>query len=260
MVGTREPVLHPIPILSLRPTQMTVGMREVEEKRRRWRAQESNKKRAESLGQRMIPVVRGPNQHHYVVDHHHLARALHDEGVKDVLVTVIADLSMVDRDAFWVVMDNRRWVYPYNSKGERCHFKDIPKSVAPISRTTRSAVSPVNYDAWVALPRIRRRSANFFGPIFCAAGCREKRSRPISRSRSSKGWAWPRAGTQSTCRAGAGRLGKRALNSSPTETSGQPSQAKPATWRFIGGSGAGQEGLLTYPSRIMHGVSRRIVK
>jgi hypothetical protein len=132
MVGTREPVLHPIPILSLRPTQMTVGMREVEEKRRRWRAQESHKKRAESLGQRMIPVVRGPNQHHYVVDHHHLARALHDEGVKDVLVTVIADLSMVDRDAFWVVMDNRRWVYPYNSKGERCHFKDIPKSVADL--------------------------------------------------------------------------------------------------------------------------------
>jgi hypothetical protein len=42
MVDTREPVLHPIPILSLRPTQMTVGMREVEEKRRRWPAQESD--------------------------------------------------------------------------------------------------------------------------------------------------------------------------------------------------------------------------
>ena len=29
-------------------------------------------------------------------------------------------------------MDNRRWVYPYNSKGERCRFKDIPKSVADL--------------------------------------------------------------------------------------------------------------------------------
>ena len=29
MASTREPTLHPIPILSLRPTQMTVGMREV---------------------------------------------------------------------------------------------------------------------------------------------------------------------------------------------------------------------------------------
>ena len=37
MPNLREPILHPIPILSLRPTQMTVGMREVKEKRKRWR-------------------------------------------------------------------------------------------------------------------------------------------------------------------------------------------------------------------------------
>jgi hypothetical protein len=132
MANTREPVLQPIPILSLRPTQMTVGMREVKEKRQRWRAHKSTKKQAKLLGKHMIPVVLGPDQRHYVVDHHHLARALHDEGVKDILVTVIADLRMVDRDAFWGVLDNRRWVYPYNAKGERCHFRDIPKSIADL--------------------------------------------------------------------------------------------------------------------------------
>ena len=52
-----------------------------------------------------------------------------DEGVKSVLVTVIADLTMVDRDAFWGVLDNRRWVYPYDARGERRHFKDIPRTV-----------------------------------------------------------------------------------------------------------------------------------
>ena len=36
---------------------------------------------------------------------------------------------MVDRDAFWGVMDNKRWVYPYDAKGERRPFKDLPKSV-----------------------------------------------------------------------------------------------------------------------------------
>lgn len=132
MANTREPVLQPIPILSLRPTQMTVGMREVKEKRQRWRAHKSTKKQAKLLGKHMIPVVLGPDQRHYVVDHHHLARALHDEGVKDILVTVIVDLRMVDRDAFWGVLDNRRWVYPYNAKGERCHFRDIPKSIADL--------------------------------------------------------------------------------------------------------------------------------
>ena len=33
----REPVLHSTPIDSLRPTQMTVGMREVAQKRQAWR-------------------------------------------------------------------------------------------------------------------------------------------------------------------------------------------------------------------------------
>ncbi|MCD0419543.1 chromosome partitioning protein ParB [Rubrivivax sp. JA1024] len=131
MTNPREPVLHTIPILSLRPTQMTVGMREVKEKRLRWR-QHKAKKQAELLGKHMIPVVLGPGKKHYVIDHHHLARALHDEGVKDVLVTVIADLTMVDRDAFWVVLDSRRWVYPYDAKGERHHYREIPKTVAEL--------------------------------------------------------------------------------------------------------------------------------
>src|SRR5438128_12062308 len=95
MTNTREPRVHPVPILSLRPTQMTVGMREVKEKRKRWRDHKSKKKQAKLLGKHMIPVVLGPDQHYYVVDHHHLARALHEEGVKDILVTVIADLTMV---------------------------------------------------------------------------------------------------------------------------------------------------------------------
>ena len=94
MPNTRDPILKPVPIVSLRPTQMTVGLREVKEKRKRWREQKSDKKRAEMLGTHMIPVVEGPDGHHYVVDHHHLARALHDEGVENVLVTVIGDLTM----------------------------------------------------------------------------------------------------------------------------------------------------------------------
>jgi hypothetical protein len=131
MTNTREPRVHPVPILALRPTQMTVGMREVKEKRNRWREQDKEKQ-ADSLGKHMIPVVHGPDQRYYVIDHHHLARALHDEGVKEVLVTIVGDLRMVERDAFWGVMDNKRWVYPYDAKGERRHFKDLPKSIADL--------------------------------------------------------------------------------------------------------------------------------
>jgi hypothetical protein len=84
--------------LDLRPTQMTVGMREVKAKRKRWR-DESKKKGEEFLGKHMIPVILGPKHQHYVIDHHHLARALHDEGVKDVAVTVVANLSKLDQTA-----------------------------------------------------------------------------------------------------------------------------------------------------------------
>src|SRR6201995_2038288 len=132
MANTREPSLHPVPITSLRPTQMTVGMREVKEKRKRWREHKSGKKQAELLGKHMIPVVLGPDKRNYVIDHHHLALALHEEGVKDVLVTVVADLSMVERDAFWGVLDNHRWVYPYDAKGERRHFTEVPKTVTAL--------------------------------------------------------------------------------------------------------------------------------
>ncbi len=131
MVAIREPVLHPVPIASLRPTQITVGMREVDEKRQRWRAHKG-KKRAEFLGRHMIPVILGPKQRHYVIDHHHLARALHDEGVEDVLVTVVADLDALDASAFWVVLDHRGWVHPYDEAGRRRGFGDIPKSISAL--------------------------------------------------------------------------------------------------------------------------------
>ena len=129
--NAREPRVHPVPILSLRPTQMTVGMREVKEKRKRWR-EHGKKKQSDLLGTHMIPVVFGPDERYYVIDHHHLGRALHDEGIKEVLVTVVGDLRMVEKEAFWGVMDNKRWVYPYDSKGERRAFRDLPKSVADL--------------------------------------------------------------------------------------------------------------------------------
>ena len=131
MSNPREPTVHPVSILDLRPTQMTVGMREVKEKRQRFR-EKKGKKQSDMIGTHMIPVVRGPDKRYYVVDHHHLARALHDEGIKDILVTVIGDLTMVGKDAFWGVMDNKRWVYPYDAKGERRDFKDLPKSISDL--------------------------------------------------------------------------------------------------------------------------------
>jgi hypothetical protein len=131
MVSVREPILHPVAIDELRPTQLTVGMREVEAKRREWR-DKKDRKAGEFLGRHMIPAILGPKDRHYIIDHHHLARALHDEGVKNVLVTVVANLSRLERDAFWFVLENRNWVHAFDDDGRRRSYQDIPKSVADL--------------------------------------------------------------------------------------------------------------------------------
>jgi hypothetical protein len=131
MVTLREPVLHPVLISELRPTQITVGMREVKAKRERWKTL-GGKKRGEFLGKHTIPVILGPKDRPYVIDHHHLSLALHEEGVKDILVTVVANLSKLDTDAFWVVLDNRSWMHPFDDQGRRRGYDALPKTVSKL--------------------------------------------------------------------------------------------------------------------------------
>ena len=127
----REPIYKPTPLVDLRPTQITVGMREVEEKRRRWR-EIHGKKAGKFLASHMIPVVLGPKDRPYVTDHHHLARALLEEGVKEVATTVVLDLSRLEPASFWFVLDNRGLTHPFDAKGVRRHYRDIPASIADL--------------------------------------------------------------------------------------------------------------------------------
>lgn len=130
-LNNREPILIPVPIAELRPTQITVGMREVTEKRKHWR-ERADRDGGEFLGRHMIPVLLGPKQRHYVIDHHHLARALQEEGIEKVLVTVVADLHRLEKSSFWVVLDNRGWCHPYDAEGRRRDFEDIPTMISDL--------------------------------------------------------------------------------------------------------------------------------
>ncbi|MES2057273.1 MAG: ParB-like protein [Pseudomonadota bacterium] len=132
MIQDPEPLLHPREISSLRPTQITVGLREVERKQQEWRHR-AEREGPDFLGRHMLPVVIGPKDRAYLIDNHHLALALHREGVKHVLVHVIADLSMLARPAFITFMDNRNWLHPFDAKGVRQDYDDIPKQVAGLA-------------------------------------------------------------------------------------------------------------------------------
>ena len=117
-----------IAIDDLRPTQMTVGLREVEEKRRHWHTADSEG-RAKLLRRHVLPVVIGPKGRPYIVDHHHFARALLMEKAGPVAVFILADLSHLPKSEFWTFLDNSAWCHAYDDEGRRCALSDIPKKL-----------------------------------------------------------------------------------------------------------------------------------
>jgi hypothetical protein len=46
-----------------------------------------------------------------------------------VFATVIADLSRLPADHFWNMMAFHSWVHPYDSKGRRRPYSELPKTV-----------------------------------------------------------------------------------------------------------------------------------
>jgi hypothetical protein len=131
VILNREPRIHSAPLLELRPTQITVGMREVDAKRKGWR-EHPDRKKPDFLGEHLIPVICGPKRQLYVIDHHHLALALHYEGVQEIAVTVLADLHQLPRDAFWIYLDNRGWLHPFDARGKRRNYAHLPRRITEL--------------------------------------------------------------------------------------------------------------------------------
>ena len=118
-------------ILALRPTQMTAGFAEVALKRREW-ATLSKKNRKQLLQSHWFPAVLGPRGRHYIVDHHHLGLALHEEGVTQVKLALLDDLSYLVPAVFWRVMEQRNWVHPFDEGGRRRPYTDIPTRITDL--------------------------------------------------------------------------------------------------------------------------------
>lgn len=131
MHETIQPMLQSVKIMDLRPTQMTVGMSEVDKKRKIWRKRSKNDE-SNFLGNHMIPCVRGPKDNLWIIDHHHLALALYLESEEFVLVSIIADLSKLDKKRFVHFMDNRNWLHTYDAQGEKQDFDALPKKVTKL--------------------------------------------------------------------------------------------------------------------------------
>ena len=102
---------HRIAILELHPTQMTVGYREVAERRRlRRAAAEAGDGAFQNL---IVPVVLGPGDRSYILDRHHELCVRAAEREADSQVVVVDDLRRLEWVGFWRTLDRRGWCRPH---------------------------------------------------------------------------------------------------------------------------------------------------
>ncbi|HMK85061.1 MAG TPA: ParB-like protein [Steroidobacteraceae bacterium] len=120
-----QPKIQRAAINSLGPTQLTVGMLEVEDKRKRLLAR-SPKDIDEFLQAHPVPAVIGPAKKLYITDHHHLARAALEAKIDQVYLEIEADLSTLALADFWSEMDKQCWVHPLDQNGVRHRYEFIP--------------------------------------------------------------------------------------------------------------------------------------
>jgi hypothetical protein len=117
--------LHEVEIHRLRPTQITVGMIEVDDKRARLEALKKHEQQ-EVLEAHPIPAVWGPDGKLYITDHHHLARAAAEADIESGFFSVEEDFSKVPIAQFWPKMSAACWVHPIDEHGTAQPFTEIP--------------------------------------------------------------------------------------------------------------------------------------
>jgi len=117
--------LHEVEIHRLRPTQITVGLIEVHDKRAKLESLEKHEQKAFLLDH-PIPAVWGPDGKLYITDHHHLGRAAEEAGVDTGFFSVEEDFSKLPIAQFWPRMSAAHWAHPIDQNGKWCSFEMIP--------------------------------------------------------------------------------------------------------------------------------------
>jgi hypothetical protein len=117
--------LHEVEIHRLRPTQITVGMIEVHDKRDTLLALKKHEQR-DFMAEHPIPAVWGPDGKLYITDHHHLGRAASEADVDTGFFVIEGDFSKVPIAQFWPKMNEAKWVHPIDQNGRLCPYESIP--------------------------------------------------------------------------------------------------------------------------------------
>ena len=118
-----------IHIHKLHPTQVTIGLTAVNERIKRLSHMTKSGLHTH-IRDHHVPVVSWPEERYYIIDHHHLCRALREIGVETADFIIVDDLShIVWPSEFWSLMESKKFVHSFWPNGEKRDLIDIPQDV-----------------------------------------------------------------------------------------------------------------------------------
>eukprot|EP01114_Cavostelium_apophysatum_P017252 TRINITY_DN5081_c0_g1_i2.p1 TRINITY_DN5081_c0_g1~~TRINITY_DN5081_c0_g1_i2.p1 ORF type:complete len:276 (-),score=36.21 TRINITY_DN5081_c0_g1_i2:21-848(-) len=116
----------------LHPTQLVLGLAEVELKKTNIRTKDEDRLR-KWLKNRRVPVVIGPKKKLYMIDRHHSVRAVAELDMKNkkklVPIEIKHDCTHMSKREFQEFMIAQHWTYLYKDGSNPYKFEDIPKNV-----------------------------------------------------------------------------------------------------------------------------------
>jgi hypothetical protein len=140
--------------MTVHPTQFALGLRDVEHKR----IKISKLKNApveldEYLHNGAMAAIKGPDELFYLIDGHHRTRAIAEEDMPFIYITVKKDFSDLTMTEFLDRMVQNQYVWLYDENGERHSSPiDIPNSIMdlkddPYRSLAEDALNDGAYDA-----------------------------------------------------------------------------------------------------------------
>ena len=132
-----------IKIKKLRPTQFAIGRVDVDDKREKIK-NFSKKKLEEYLELNPVKAVLGPEEEVYIIDRHHLSRAMYEEGETEIPAKLYGDFHELESGAFWQKMESLGFLWLFDAKGKPAKLKDLPKHIEDL------ADDPYRSLAWIA--------------------------------------------------------------------------------------------------------------
>lgn len=116
-------------VLDLRPTQMALGMREVQVRAKKLKDMKSSELE-DHLKDNVVPIILGKKKRIYIIDRHHLTRACWEAGIEKVHCELKADLSDLSSEDLWKTMNQAKWIYPFDQFGKGPHdIKHMPEDI-----------------------------------------------------------------------------------------------------------------------------------